>query len=493
MKQLLLFRWRKSISLLTALLAASSGFAQTCDCKAALDFTVQKIEANYSGFKDKVRLDNQAAYQAFTDSLQVVAAAPAYQRHDSCYSLLNRWLGFLKDGHTYINYTFVSNVPMDVNADSVRQLYARWPKVNHDAASFANYLATNKKRLKPLEGVWQMEGGAYKVGIIYQGHKYRAFILKADSLYWMPGQVKFEIIPEGNTYVGTFYLRNHIGEPAVYDLANINDGYIQTGIRGRWYKLDENGKLLLKSFYPGFGIANFKRLSAKTNLFTIKSFDGNYRRLIDSLITANDSLLRHTDNLIIDLRGNGGGSDYAHYPLHKYLYTNPYKRYGIEVYTSKDNIDKFRALAVNPNIKKNEQEDYLKWIALMEQHPNQFYARGDTVSMSDTLEVLPYPKRVAVLIDKDCASATEQFLIEPVQHSAKATIYGQPSAGIKDYSNLHWLTIPNTPFELYYPTTRSRRVDVGLGIDNKGVQPHVLLDNTTKDWVKYVQRELEKK
>lgn len=481
---------KKSIVALTVLVSSLTGSAQTCDCQTAFDFTVQKIEANYSGFKDKVTAANQSEYRAFTDSLRSMAATTVYQRHDSCHSLLTRWLGFMKDGHTYVN--MFANIPTNVNPDSVRGLYANWPVVKHTSASFATYLSTHKKQLKPLEGVWQMEDGNYKVGIIYQKGKYSAFVLKADSLYWMPGQIKFEVTPKGNVYEGTFYLRNHVAEPAVYDLSHITDGYIQTGIRGTWYKLDENGKLLLKNFYQGYGVASFKQLSPKTNLFTIKSFNGNYRRLIDSLIIANDSLLRHTENLIIDLRGNGGGSDYAHYPLHKYLYTNPYTIYGMEVYTSKDNIDKFRALAVNPNIKPNEQEDYRKWIALMEQHPNQFYSREQTVFMSDTLEVLPFPKRVAVLIDKDCASATEQFLIEPVLNSKKATIYGQASAGIKDYSNLHWLAIPNTPFELNYPTTRSKRVDLGLGIDNKGVQPNVKLDSNTKDWVRYVQQEMEK-
>lgn len=483
---------KKGLFVLSVLWITLSSNAQTCNCKTALDFTIQKIEANYSGFRDKVTAANQAAYHAFTDSFKTIAATPAYQRADSCFDLLTRWLGFMKDGHTYISPSFGANVPEDVSADSVRKAYAGWPRVNHTAASFAKYLTANKKRLKPLEGVWQMEGGSYTVGIIYQGGKYSAFVLKADSVYWMPGQVKFEVVQQGDVYAGTFYLRNHVAEPAVYDLSGVKDGYIQTGNRGQWYKLDEKGNRLLKNHYPGFGIVNFKRLSATTNLFTIKSFNGNYRALIDSLVTANDSLLRHTANLIIDLRGNGGGSDYSHYPLHKYLFTHPYTLYGMEVYTTKDNIDKFRALAVNPTIKKEEQESYRKWVALMEQHPNQYYSRGPSSYMSDTLEVLPYPQKVAVIIDNACASATEQFLIEPVLNSKKAIIYGQPSAGIKDYGNLHWLTIPGTAFELNYPTTRSKRVDLGLGLDNVGVQPHVRLDSTTKDWVKYVQQELEK-
>jgi hypothetical protein len=43
-----------------------------------------------------------------------------------------------------------------------------------------------------------------------------------------------------------------------------------------------------------------------------------------------------------------------------------------------------------------------------------------------------------------------------------------------------------------YATSRSKRVDIGKGIDNKGIQPHVLLDTTVKDWVQYVKQQLEK-
>jgi C-terminal processing protease CtpA/Prc len=178
--------------------------------------------------------------------------------------------------------------------------------------------------------------------------------------------------------------------------------------------------------------------------------------------------------------------------LRKYLFTHPYVRYGAEILATNDNIEKFRGITTNPNFTKQEQEMYKKRVAEMEKHLDQFWSSSPVSFMSDTMEVLSYPKKVAVLIDKGCGSTTEQFLLDPVGNSKKATIYGQPSAGVLDYANLHFFTIPNTNFRVNYATSRSKRVDIGKGIDNKGIQPHVLLDATVKDWVQYVKQQLEK-
>src|SRR5688572_12212028 len=82
---------RKSSVALAALMLSQVIYSQTCDCKAAFEFTVQKIEANYSGFTDKVTTANRAKYHVFSDSIRAMAATASYQRQDSCYSLLNHW------------------------------------------------------------------------------------------------------------------------------------------------------------------------------------------------------------------------------------------------------------------------------------------------------------------------------------------------------------------------------------------------------------------
>ena len=45
---------------------------------------------------------------------------------------------------------------------------------------------------------------------------------------------------------------------------------------------------------------------------------------------------------------------------------------------------------------------------------------------------------------------------------------------------------------LHYATSRSRRVDMGLGIDNVGIRPDYIL-TPTQNWVIAAQELLEKK
>ena len=480
MKNLLLF-----IAFAFSCLHASS---QTCDCAAAFNYMVPKVEANYSGYRDKVTSSNRSTYTAFTDSTRQLAGTPVYQRQDSCYWLLSRWIGYMKDGHISVSFNASATA---VQPDSIRKQFADWPSIPHTVSSFTKYLKEKKRH--PIEGVWQMEGGQYKVGILQQGKKYTAFVLKADSLYWMPGQVKFEIVPQKDSFTGVFYLRDHSAEPTVYNLDKVKEGIIETGTRGKWYKLNEKGEFVSKNIIGNSSIVQFQRLSPETNLLTIKSFDDGYRKLIDSVVTANDALLRKTPHLIIDVRGNGGGSDVSYYPLRKYLFTHPYLRYGAEILCTPDNIEKFKGLASNPNFSKEEQENFRKRASDMEKHLNEYWSPWPATYMSDTLEVTAYPQKVAVLIDKRCGSTTEQFLLDVASNSRKTTMYGEPSGGVLDYANLYFFKIPNTPFQVNYATSRSKRLDFGLGIDNKGIQPHVRLDQSTTDWVKHVQATLEKK
>lgn len=330
------------------------------------------------------------------------------------------------------------------------------------------------------------------MGIKYQDNKYIAFILKADSIYWLPGQIKMEIIPANQAYTSNFYMRDHSLQTYTVNIDDINSGIFDVQNIGKWLKLDENGKIIYKDYYPGAGIVTFKKLGPKTNLLTIRSFSETYRKLIDSIVTANHALITSADNLIIDVRGNGGGSDISYYPLKKYLFTHPYTTVGAELLCTNDNIEKFRGLITNPIFTPQEQENFKKRVKGMEEHLNQFWSSGPMYNNSDTLPVLASPKRIAVIIDTLCGSTTEQFLLDPVLNSKKATIFGVHSGGVLDYANNYFFNIPGTDFRVNYPTSRSQRIDIGKGIDNVGIQPHIKLDNTTKDWVKFAREYLEK-
>lgn len=474
---------------LLLLFVSAKAFAQPCDCSAAFSFTINKIENNYAGFKDKVTSETKAAYGLHTDSLQQQARLPKNQKSDACAQLLRAWMQFFKDGHVQA-YTTGSSTG-SVNADSIRNLYQQSEKVAMTEADFTAYLQRQKNG-HPLEGIWRNEEGNYRVGMIKEDGVLKAFILKADSVYWMPGQVKMKLYAAPGSMRTDYYMGNHSLQQKNIT-ANAENNILTIDGLGQWLKVDAaTGHILAKDYYAGSSVVQFKKLSPKTNLITIRSFNENYHALIDSIVTANHQLLTTTPNLIIDVRGNGGGSDYSFYNLRKYLYTHPYQRVTSQTLCTEDNIDRYRRLAQLDVFTAAEKQELLTRSVEMEKHKNEFWSASPLYIDADKEAVQPNPQKVAVLIDGGCASTTEQFLLDPVSNSSKTKIYGVPSAGILDYANMDNTVVPGTNIGIAYATSRSRRIDLGKGIDNAGVQPHVTIGKEVADWVKFVQQDLEK-
>jgi C-terminal processing protease CtpA/Prc len=162
---------------------------------------------------------------------------------------------------------------------------------------------------------------------------------------------------------------------------------------------------------------------------------------------------------------------------------------GADVRATEANAKSWEKLLVNPDFPETEKEDFRQAIARMRANKGRFISNG--ADQIDTFPaVLPYPKKVVVLIDKGCGSTTEQFLLEARQ-SKKVTLMGQSSLGVLDYANVREGDALCPPFEVYYPTTRSRRVDIGEGIDNVGIAPRVKLGNGGS-WVEEADRYFDK-
>jgi hypothetical protein len=230
--------------------------------------------------------------------------------------------------------------------------------------------------------------------------------------------------------------------------------------------------------------AFYKKLNDSTGYIRIKSFDVSYATRIDSVIKTNLPSIQSMPRLVIDLRGNGGGADRSASFLRPIVYTNPVKNIGADLLITPDNIaawDYAIFYQYRNQIPKSQLDHLL-----------QVLARGrgkerDTVNFSPdytgTLPaVWPMPAKVAIVIDRGCGSATEEFLLFARQ-SKKVVMACEHSKGVLDYSNVvqHKFFYPD--FELHYPTTRSRRIDVGLGIDNTGVQPDLPLNLGANNWL----------
>jgi C-terminal processing protease CtpA/Prc len=223
-----------------------------------------------------------------------------------------------------------------------------------------------------------------------------------------------------------------------------------------------------------------KLLNENTLYFNIPSFSWEAKPGVDSLFAAQKENLSNTSSLIIDLRNNGGGSDDVYGVISPYLYTQPIKGIGVDIWASNDNIRGWELMLQDPNLPSDNKVEYQKMVDKLKLKINQnVNIIEDYIDSSYTM--LLFPKNVVILINEGCASSTEQFLLEASQ-SKKVTLMGQNTSGTLDYSNLRESDFCDMPYRLWSPTTRSRRIDIGAGIDGIGIKPNIYLTEK-QDWI----------
>jgi len=113
------------------------------------------------------------------------------------------------------------------------------------------------------------------------------------------------------------------------------------------------------------------------------------------------------------------------------------------------------------------------------------------VSITTFDTVYQYPEKVAIIINKGNASTTEQFLLAARQ-SKKVKLYGMPTLGALDMSNLNTVISPNGKFILVYATSKSLRLP-NFPIDEIGIKPDYIIDRYKNkyDWITFIQKRLK--
>jgi hypothetical protein len=219
-------------------------------------------------------------------------------------------------------------------------------------------------------------------------------------------------------------------------------------------------------------------LSAKTLRLTLKTFAPFSREpLIALLKVHHDDLVGH-ENWIVDVRGNGGGTDRSYQPLMPWLMPDELANAGVEILVTPANLEGWtRACALYAPGDKECEDNLREPIERMRKaKPGTYVAAEASGRMSyahvEGLEA-HRPSRVAILIDAGCVSSCEQFLLEARQ-SFNVKLIGQHTLGALDYSNLRPHDLPSGMRRLRYATTRSTRIP-GLMVDVAGIPPDIYL------------------
>jgi len=222
----------------------------------------------------------------------------------------------------------------------------------------------------------------------------------------------------------------------------------------------------------------FQILSSSTVLLTLKSFGDEYRLPLIALLQQNHSALAKHSNWIIDVRGNGGGSDSSYDPILAWLLPDETVSVGAMWLATPANLEghkNFCALYA-PGDSECEKEmqktiDRVRNAAAGSLVPQR---DGGGIAYDRQQPLEPQrPSRIAILIDGECASSCEEFLLAARQ-SFSVKLIGRSTFGSLDYSNLRPFSLPSGQRLLWYATSQSMRIP-GLSVDVAGIQPDIYL------------------
>ena len=219
-------------------------------------------------------------------------------------------------------------------------------------------------------------------------------------------------------------------------------------------------------------------LSSQTVLLNLPSFRGNHSAAMQALLDTHREELAARPNWILDVRRNGGGSDNTYAPLLQWISSGEMVRVGAEWLSTPANIagqESVCALLAPGDAAcaafAGQAVAQMRTVKAGEFAPQQ---PGGTISYLRVDGQTPQrPARVAILIDRDCASSCEEFLLAARQ-SFHVKLIGRNSYGALDYSNLRLHALPSGVRHLQYATSRSARLP-HLQVDLGGIQPDIYL------------------
>ena len=227
-----------------------------------------------------------------------------------------------------------------------------------------------------------------------------------------------------------------------------------------------------------------------TAVITVRDLNRRYKPAIDSLIDTNRARLLATPYLVVDFRRNPGGATAAYRSIMDLIYTDPIPRDGFDAWISPRTIAAMRPYLDAADIDSTMRAEMRAAIQRYETTGKPFFHEGEARDVRyDTVYAMP--RAVAVLTGRGCASSCEQFVIDAM-YSKKVTVFGtEHTAGMLDYGNIAYTTLPSGLRRLGSATTRSRRLPA-RPLDKTGVVPQVLIPKDEQDPIRFALEHIKR-
>lgn len=455
----------QKVFFLLLLFLSVNAFAKDCNCSQILQQSIKGIEANYALFKIKVNANNYEGYQAF-NKLYLKKAQSIYQ-NDACQKLLNDWVAYFKDKHLWVT--------VDTEAEKIDYIRHRLA-----LKSFRKRWRDTKIAKDPIEGLWEMEG--YRAVIIPDPKAYGQFdalIVSADNDVFKPGMLKMHLIKKDGFYNMDFYRRDSTVVNSTIRFTSKHTLMDDDDLT--WRRLEPT---LPTDRIPTLAEMNrtdpngptLKWVDANTAIFTLPSCAPRFGPVVDSLIRVHQNKLEQCRNLIVDVRGNGGGSDRTYRALLPYLLTKASAQPKVGYYLSDENIKLFRELGILQKLNPADTTKRGIWAVTPE-----------TPYLSATYYA-KYPQKVAILMDSKTASSGETFVMKS-KTSERVTTFGTATAGCIDGYNGNIIRLNGA--SLRYPTSVRTLNLPQEAIDPFGILPDIPIPITVSDPIRLVRDYLD--
>jgi len=299
------------ISLLS--ITASNAQIDTCDCKKDLDFIIEKIRKMPS-YKKQIKGDKAEEFENLYSNLSSKMNTPI--SIESCYKMLLQPLALINDIHTSlkVNTEFLSN---DIREDEEKlqtfktsEQFKSHPKFDKDVSLLKAELE-NKAALEK-EGIYLL-GKNEKIGVYYDTNKkdFIGVLLESNLKHWELGEIRFYLKhTTGNKYNMYFYDIDTRTPRLVESLSFENGRIWRYKKQGNTF----NNELLSEKIK----VATFKQINKNTQYLYFATFSNNKRKELKAFIEDTKTKLT-AENIIVDLRSNGGGNSKYSDPFLKLL------------------------------------------------------------------------------------------------------------------------------------------------------------------------------
>lgn len=437
------------------------GFAQSdCTCLSSLDSLRNKIGLNYAGYEDKVNEKTRSHYGRMVQELRALASKSPDRR--ACFKLLARYVNFFEDKHLQIG---------DYHPDDFTRIYEFFTEKD------ARQLLRNASIDSP-EGIWIEPSGEKKLAILKDGKRpgiFKALVIQSSDSNFKPGQLYYRLQNKGG----------------FYEVESLGNALLSAKSRGKHYKnLFYNYGPWMRQYPHQPDLAEQREFEAWKNngkgLMCYKMTDsvvclkiptfGMQGNQLESFVNKYDSLIRATPYLIVDVRHNGGGNIGMEVLL-PYLCSEPFVVKGGLMKSSEDNNRAFESDYAGDTV----------LVRILRQNVGKLVSQPD---LSLQYEPLPNPKKVVILQNDQCGSATE-YSLQIVKNFKKVTTMGGFTMGMMDYGDLRGpADLPCRDFKCVIPMVKSPWTDTEP-IDRTGIKPEIRILLPEYEWparaVEYLQ------